>query len=398
MEQNFDWDELGRNIQNVVDRAIGSSDYQKLNQTVRQVVDAGTDILRGATRTGPSGEGARRTGPNIPKVRYSAPEVQPEKQQLQLYRNAGGKQVLQLIKAISGGFLSFFFAVMSIGGIVAALMGKGLAGIAVFASLLAPSVWLTASGIGGFNMLRRYGIYRRTLGEQTHCKVLKLARAAGKEEGFVRKELQKLIRQGYFLEGHLDQEGKHLITSDETFRYYEQSRLALEQRQRLEAARTQLQPQSRNAQVEELLEKGNAFLEQLRKCDDAIADEEISEKIRRMVELVHRIFRRAEEQPQVIPELKKLMNYYLPMTVKLLQAYAQMDDLPVRSETAEASMAEIAGTLDTLLLAYGRLLDDLFRDTAMDVSSDISVLQTLLAQEGLTGGDFTQTKAEDKGE
>ena len=79
------------------------------------------------------------------------------------------------------------------------------------------------------------------------------------------------------------------------------------------------------------------------------------------------------------------MNYYLPMTVKLLNAYAEMDAQPVQGETILASKREIEGTLDTLNLAYEKLLDELFADTALDVSSDISVLNTLLAQEGLTG-------------
>ena len=93
-----------------------------------------------------------------------------------------------------------------------------------------------------------------------------------------------------------------------------------------------------------------------------------------------------------MPDLTKLMDYYLPMTVKLLNAYADMDAQPVRGETIDGSKREIEATLDTLNLAFEKLLDDLFRDTAMDVSSDISVLNTLLAQEGLTEDELTKMK------
>ena len=73
-----------------------------------------------------------------------------------------------------------------------------------------------------------------------------------------------------------------------------------------------------------------------------------------------------------------MMDYYLPMTVKLLNAYAEMDAQPVQGETILASKKEIEDTLDTLNLAFEKLLDSIFEDTAMDVSSDISVLNTLL--------------------
>ena len=168
----------------------------------------------------------------------------------------------------------------------------------------------------------------------------------------------------------------------------------MEERQKQEAeekARKAAQP-SQEPQIRQVLNRGNAFIEEIHRCNDAIPGEEISEKIFRMESIVRRIFQRAEEHPEVVPDLQKLMDYYLPMTVKLLNAYADMDAQPVAGETILASKREIEQTLDTLNLAFEKLLDDMFKDTAMDISSDISVLQTLLAQEGLTEDDLTKMK------
>ena len=98
----------------------------------------------------------------------------------------------------------------------------------------------------------------------------------------------------------------------------------------------------------------------------------------------------AEQHPEIVPDLKRLMDYYLPMTVKLLTAYAEMDAQPVQGETIQASKREIEDTLDTLNLAFEKLLDSVFKETAMDVSSDISVLNTLLAREGLAEDELTK--------
>ena len=141
-----------------------------------------------------------------------------------------------------------------------------------------------------------------------------------------------------------------------------------------------------------MLDKGNAFIAEIRRCNDAIPGEEISDKISRIETLVRRIFDRVKTHPEIVPDLKKLMDYYLPMTVKLLGAYADMDAQPIQGPTIEKSKKEIEATLDTLNLAFEKLLDDLFADTALDVSSDISVLNTLLAQEGLTEDGLNQLK------
>ncbi len=77
------------------------------------------------------------------------------------------------------------------------------------------------------------------------------------------------------------------------------------------------------------------------------------------------------------------MNYYLPITVKLLKAYDDLEEQPVQGVNISTSRKEIEGTLDTLAVAYERLLDTIFRDMTWDVSADISVLNDVLAQEGL---------------
>jgi len=191
----------------------------------------------------------------------------------------------------------------------------------------------------------------------------------------------------------MDRERTMLITSDETYHYYEQSRLKLEESKQQEAEKLRRQQENApNAQVREVLDKGDAFLAEIRRCNDVIPGQEVSDKMFRMEQIVERIFRRAEEHPEIVPDLKKLMDYYLPMTVKLLNAYADMDRQNVQGQNIENAKAEIEQTLDTLNLAFEKLLDDLFEDVALDVSSDITVLNTLLAQEGLTEDELTRMK------
>ena len=109
------------------------------------------------------------------------------------------------------------------------------------------------------------------------------------------------------------------------------------------------------------------------------------------------IFKRVRAHPDVAPDLKKMMDYYLPTTVKLLEAYAELDAQTVQGENITSSKREIEDTLDTLNLAFEKLLDSIFKDTAWDLSTDISVLQTLLAQEGLIEDGFKMKDSKTEG-
>ena len=96
------------------------------------------------------------------------------------------------------------------------------------------------------------------------------------------------------------------------------------------------------------------------------------------------IFHYVGEHPHKLPEIRRFLSYYLPTTLKLLEAYKKFNDQPMPTEQQQETKKEIEDTLDTINAAFEKLLDDLFQTTAWDISSDISVLQTMLAQEGLT--------------
>ncbi|MBR7179587.1 MAG: 5-bromo-4-chloroindolyl phosphate hydrolysis family protein [Oscillospiraceae bacterium] len=371
MNRQPNWDELSRTIRDEVERAVNSQDFQNMAQNVRRVVenaaDAGGEAIRRAAQT-------VRQGSQTTQIRVA-----------DLYGKTGAKVIGGLAKTVFGGSFTFLCGIGTLGllftgGVPAALVCGGLLGL---------SGWMLSSGVRTMGIVSRFRTYRKMLGKKTQCALEKLARAVGKDIPFVRKDVTKMISEGYFLEGHLDHEQNHLITSDITYREFEQARLRLEQARQQKAAEEANRPDPR---VQEVLDKGNAFIARIRKCNDDIPGKSVSAKIDRIEQIVRRIFDRVRTNPEVIPDLKKLMDYYLPMTVKLLTAYADMDAQPVQGENIQNSKREIEGTLDTLSVAFEKILDELFQETALDISSDISVLNAMLAREGLTEDELTKMR------
>ena len=432
MSYNDSLDDLGDAIDAIIDRAINSKDFQNLDETIRKAVnsavDTGSEAVRRAAHTATRKSAARRKvvdaredeplyvpgskRPEQPNVNiYSstlgstrAGRAQRDKRLPVLYQNPTGKLVGGILKTVGGGIMTLTGVSGLLGSGLTAALVNGLGGamsvLGVFsAALLGGGVWLLTSGIRSVMRVGRFEKYLKALGSKTHCELNQLARMVGKSPKFVRKELKGMIDDGMFLEGHLDEEETSLITSDDSYVHYLEVKQKQAVQHRQEVAETKKQQddaeeQKRDARVQEVLDRGNAFIRDIRACNDAIPGQEISDKISRMETLVRKIFDRVEEHPEVVPELKKLMDYYLPMTVKLLKAYADMDAQPVQGENIQNSKREIEATLDTLNTAFEKLLDSIFKTTALDVSSDISVLNTLLAQEGLTDDELTRLRKE----
>ena len=128
-----------------------------------------------------------------------------------------------------------------------------------------------------------------------------------------------------------------------------------------------------------------AILDALRSVNDAIPDEEMSDKISRLEAVSAKIFDKAKSDPDKLPRMRKFMDYYLPTSLKLLQTYAELDAQGVEGENISESKRRIEQTMDTLVHAFETQLDQLFQEDAMDVSADIDVMENMLRADGLAG-------------
>ena len=140
-----------------------------------------------------------------------------------------------------------------------------------------------------------------------------------------------------------------------------------------------------NPELQKMLSDGEMAIREMRRLNDAIADPTISAQIDHLESTTTKIISYVVEHPKKLPQIRKFLNYYLPTTLKLLNAYDRMGSAGVSGENIDGTMGKIEAMMSTVVQAFDRQLDALFGDEALDISTDITVLENLLAQEGLAG-------------
>ena len=139
-------------------------------------------------------------------------------------------------------------------------------------------------------------------------------------------------------------------------------------------------------EIDPIIEEGNKALSEMGRLYMSIKDDEVKRKINEIMRITDKIVQDAIEDPDDIPQIKKFMNYYLPTTIKLLNAYDRMSTQGIEGENLDKSMNSINEMLDTAIAAYKKRLDSLFENQALDIETDIEVMNAMLAREGLAGG------------
>ena len=138
-------------------------------------------------------------------------------------------------------------------------------------------------------------------------------------------------------------------------------------------------------ELDKMIREGRMAIAEMKRLDDNIPDETISAQIRRLEEVSGKIFQQVKEDPQKLPQIRKFMDYYLPTTLKLLNAYDRMGGAGVSGENIDSTMEKVEKMMGTIVTAFEKQLDSLFGSDALDISTDISVLETMMAREGLAG-------------
>lgn len=424
-----DWNDIGNRIKTMVQDAVESQNYQELNRQVRTILEDAAGGLKNGMKEAGAGfrEGLRTAGEDWQAAWKNAGEEAPNSGMdrnryqkairpgyqagnsvrtrgnsgvPQLYARDSRDQILGTVMAIAGFSLTGVFGLSTLCTLLVLLadpqlMLPGIVGSVILGAVTAGGLALGMWGAHARGRSMRFRRYVVQIGEKGYCTVKELAARYGYRERKVRRDLKQMIQRRMFLQGHMDEEETCIMVTDELYQQYLAAHTESLRQQDLLKQKKQEADQLPE-ECRKILAEGREYIQHIRQCNEDLPGVEISRKLYRLETITSRIFDEVEKNPELAGELRKLMSYYLPTTKKLVDAYRDLEREPVAGEHVTQMKRDIEETLDTINLAFENLLDGFFEEKAWDISSDISVLHTMFAQEGLTGGDFASAGEKEK--
>ena len=272
-----------------------------------------------------------------------------------------------IIAAVFGlGAMTSFLDALSWGGLL-----YSLEDIFIPLAFCGGGLCMAWYGLRKGRRLKRYRQYLSLIGKRKSISVTTLAEATGFAPRKIREDLQDMLDDGIFPLGYLDLGSDRLFLTDD----------GIQDRPREEPEKAPEPPRE--------VERAEAVLTEIRSLNDAIADPEMSRKIDRIGEITGNIFAYLREKPDKEGKLRSFLSYYLPTTLKILGSYAQLEAQGVEGENISAAKERIEGMMDKVVEGFEQQLDRLFQDDAMDITSDVAVLERMLEKDGLGSSGMT---------
>ncbi len=392
----------GGDILNAVADAINRNDYSglsdRVSDTVNQVVkQVKVDVKNGTF----SQQTQHRTYTSYSYRPYQANNQEIVRAQRQdIITNKPAGRVAGVVQLVMGIVFTSGFGITTL--IMLMLLAASseelfLIMTVIFGAITFGGVQNIVRGSKKIGLVNRFRDYAKVIGNRSYISIEELTGRTGRGKKAVLRDLKQMMQKKMFLQGRLDEKQTTFMLTDEAYEQYrqaEEGRKNREALQKSEAEQKKKEPEDNrtySSEVEKILKDGNDYIRTVRECNDKIPNEEVSNKLYKLESVMSRIFEQVKKHPESAEDLHKLMDYYLPTTIKLLNAYVDLDKQEIAGENITATKREIEDVLDVINSAFEKLLDSMFEDTAWDISSDISVMKTMMAQEGLTENkDFKQ--------
>ena len=254
------------------------------------------------------------------------------------------------------------------------------------------SLGLLLKGISLRKRVKRFNKYVRFMENNTYISIEELSKLTKEKERFLLKDLGKMIDVGMFLQGHIDDEKTYFILNDEVYNDY----LNLKKQQIVkENNDKKLKEKIDNFEKEDAkstIKIGRDYIEQIKTVRNHLYKEDISMELDKLGNISEQILNQVEKNPEKAQEVNKFIDHYLPITIKLINSYEELNNQVIQGDNIKNAKIEIEKSIDLINKAFENLLDDLFEDVVLDISTDISVLKTLFKQEGLGEEDFKNKK------
>lgn len=403
--------DLGRQIGRTVEKVLGSRQMADLgriiNTTIQNTAKTAADAARRST------ENAQRRRPNRtswekpPHAAYGGKVNRPYYQAPNPTTTQQPPVYTPVRRKPSGDALGTVWVVLGFLGAIP--MGLTFLGLLIACFVVPTSLMFFLAGlflalclsctvlIGyGFSRRRRaarFAQYQKVIHGKTYCSIGDLAAAVHASPAFVVKDLKKMVRLRMFQEGYFDQKETCFILDFETYQQYLKTEENV-RRQKMEEQKKKerLYHNPEQAAVEDLLQEGRRYIGVIRQINLDLPEEDISKKLDALEDITSKIFDYVGQHPEKMPQIRKFMCYYLPTTMKLTEAYRDLEQNGLDTPEVRETKNEIQEALDNIHQAFQNLFNNLVQDDLLDVSSNISALEAMFAQEGLSGDqDFRPT-------
>ena len=135
--------------------------------------------------------------------------------------------------------------------------------------------------------------------------------------------------------------------------------------------------------METTLKEGNEKIKLLESYTSKINNPGVIDKLKHIIDVINRIFENFKKDPKDIKVAKQFLSYYFDSTLKIVKMYADLSSQKVHTPEISGMLVKSEEMLNTIAMAYEKLLSKLLEDDIMSLDIEIETLEKTFRAENL---------------
>lgn len=336
-------------IKQNIESAMNQLDTFLKSDTIQSVKKATTSTIQSV-----SNSISKALAPEPPHTVYSPKKIKRIKKKITDSRNLG-----VFIAGI--GVITSLGSIGDLDGIMVGIAFLVIGGL----------IWWTQKQ--KLDRIDRFYLYANALKNNASITIEQLSQLAAQSEETTEMDIRSMISHGFFEQVYFDA-SHHVVYQN--YSAYQKSSLPP----------TPKEENAENAypkEIQDFMEQMNAYRNHILSLSNQIKDTDIDQECKKMVIILTNMETYVTNHFDVLPKTNRMMKYYLPTAIKLLGNYQELEAGHIHLGTNDTTIQDIERALNQLNEGLLNIYQDMCQDASMDIHADISVLESMLQQDGL---------------
>lgn len=121
---------------------------------------------------------------------------------------------------------------------------------------------------------------------------------------------------------------------------------------------------------------------QINNISKQLEDKMLVENINQICDTSNKIIDTLSKNPNKLGQARNFLNYYLPVTIKILTRYDEIENQKLNTPESRKFMKSVQDMTEKIKNAFNEQLNNMYKTEMIDTDAEIKVFETMLKSDG----------------
>lgn len=130
------------------------------------------------------------------------------------------------------------------------------------------------------------------------------------------------------------------------------------------------------------IKKAKDLTTKMQNISKQLESPQLVKNVKSIVITTNKIIETVEKKPEKIKKVGNFLNYYLPVTMKILERYDEIENQKLNTKDSKKFMSSVEDMISKIKGAFEEQLSNIYQTEMVDTDAELKVFESMLKSDG----------------